>query len=76
VEGLIEPITLAVPLGESAKSVDQLLVARDRSEPKSSRAREMILDILEGEGDQESGALDARIARGADCPRGRFETCG
>jgi hypothetical protein len=63
---LAEPITLAVSLGESAKSVDELLTARDRSDSKSARARELILDILEGEGDQESDTLDARVAREVD----------
>ena len=62
VAGLTEPITLAVALGESAKSVDDLLAVRDRNESKSSHARELILDILEDEGDQVSDALDARVA--------------
>jgi hypothetical protein len=63
VAGLTEPITLATALGESAKSVDELLATRDRSGSKSARARELILDLLEGEGDQESDALDARVAQ-------------
>lgn len=63
VPGLAEPITLAVALGESAKSVDDLLSARDRGDSKSARARELILDILENEGEQESDTLDARVAR-------------
>jgi hypothetical protein len=63
VAGLKEPITLAVPLGESAKSVDALLAVRERGDSKSVHARELILDILENEGEQESDALDARVAR-------------
>jgi predicted transcriptional regulator len=61
VRGLAEPITLAVPLGESVKSVDDLLIRRP--DTKTGHARELILDILESEGEQESDALDARIAR-------------
>lgn len=62
VEGLTEPITLAVALGESAKSVEDLLETRRSGETKTDRARELILDILEDEGPQESDALDARVA--------------
>jgi hypothetical protein len=62
VPGLDEPITKAVALGESAKSVDDLISARTRGDSKSAAARELILDILEGDGAQESDALDARIA--------------
>ena len=61
VPGLTEPITVAVDLGESSKDVDDLLAAK-KEEPKSVRARELILDILE-DGEQESDALDARVAR-------------
>jgi hypothetical protein len=59
--GLEEPITCAVPIGESLKSVDDLLGA-PRSTSKSADARELILDILESDGAQESDALDARVA--------------
>jgi hypothetical protein len=61
VAGLTEPITLAVALGESAKSVDDLLATRG-AETKTDRARELLLDILDDEGEQESDTLDARIA--------------
>jgi hypothetical protein len=61
VDGLEEPVTLAVELGESAKSVDTLLSAKGR-DSKSSAARELILDILEDDGEQESDTLDARVA--------------
>jgi predicted transcriptional regulator len=61
---LNEPITLAVALGESGKSVDDLLAARDRGDSsKSAQAGELILEILEDEGDQESDALDTRVAQ-------------
>jgi hypothetical protein len=63
VEGLTEPITLAVPLGESSKSVEELLDTHTRTETKTDRARELILDILDREGAQESDGLDARVAR-------------
>jgi hypothetical protein len=62
VEGLTEPITLAVELGESAKSVDNLLATRG-GETKTDRARELILDVLDEEGAQESDTLDSRVAR-------------
>lgn len=61
VEGLTEPITLAVALGDSVKSVDELL-SLPAVDSKSAAARELILDVLENEGEQESDALDARIA--------------
>jgi hypothetical protein len=66
VPGLTEPITRAVELGESAKSVDDLLATRPGSEEtKTNRTQELILDLLDEEGEQESDALDARIAQQA-----------
>jgi hypothetical protein len=63
ITGLDEPITVAVDLGESTKSVDTLLTAQPTGEEsKSDQARDRILDLLEGEGDQDSDVLDARIA--------------
>jgi hypothetical protein len=62
VPGLAEPITLAVDLGHSSKSVDDLL-ATQATTTKTATARELILDILEAEGEQEADALDARVAR-------------
>lgn len=62
VDGLNEPITLAVELGESEKSVDQLLQTRKVPETKTEKARDLLLDILEEEGEQESDALDAHVA--------------
>ena len=64
VDGLDEPITRAALLGHSAKSVDDLLAnPTDREKPsRSNQAREHVLDILEQEGQQESDALDARVA--------------
>ena len=61
-------ITLTVPEGESSKNVEDLLGARVGSSApasKSAQASELILDILEDDGEQESDALDARVARGA-----------
>jgi hypothetical protein len=66
VAGLTEPITVATPLGESTKSVDQLIgVVRTTTIPasKTTEARELILQILETEGEQESDTLDARVAK-------------
>jgi AAA domain len=61
VEGLAEPITLAVSLGDSTKNVDELLsVSAER--PRTQVARDLILDILERDGEQESDGLDARVA--------------
>lgn len=62
VEDLAEPITLAVALGESRKSVEVLLENRSTPETRTDRARELLLDILDEEGTQESDALDARVA--------------
>lgn len=62
VEGLTEPITRAVELGESGKDVETLLGTQP-AVTKTDRARELILDILENDGEQESDALDARVAR-------------
>lgn len=64
VPGLREPITRAVDLGQSAKSVDALLAVRGRDDTtRTDHARELLLDILDSEGEQESDALDARVAR-------------
>jgi hypothetical protein len=66
VEGLAEPITLAVELGTSSKDVEDILVAAVNGaarETKTDRARELLLDILDDEGPQESDGLDARIAQ-------------
>lgn len=59
--GLTEPVTKAVELGQSTKDVEDLLQS-SRRVSKSGSARELILDILEGEGNQGSDALDARVA--------------
>jgi hypothetical protein len=47
--------------GESGKSVDELLAGKP-AETKSAQARELILDILEADGEQESDGFDARVA--------------
>jgi hypothetical protein len=60
--GLEEPVTCAVALGESLKSVDELL-AGPRRASKSADARSLLLDILEEKGEQESDALDAMVAK-------------
>lgn len=64
----VEPateITCLVPDGDSTKDVENLLSGRTLNAPPESRsgqARELILDILENEGEQESDGFDARIA--------------
>jgi predicted transcriptional regulator len=64
VEGLTEPVTRAVELGESNVSVEDIFSSGgERRDSASARARELILDILEQEGEKESDSLDARIAR-------------
>jgi hypothetical protein len=62
VDGLDGPITLAVDLGESTKSVDELLEIRKVPNTKTGKARDLLLDILDEEGEQESDALDAHLA--------------
>lgn len=59
--GLLEPVTRASIVGESTKDVEDLLQVIRRTS-KSQNAREVILDILDQEGRQESEAFDARIA--------------
>lgn len=66
VPGLAEPITVAAELGESDKDVDKLLETRAVPDSKTGKARELILDILEEEGEQESDTLDAHVARELD----------
>ena len=66
IEGALLPgfeneVTRASWEGESHKDLDALL-AGSRRPSKSENARELILDILEREGEQESDTLDARIA--------------
>ncbi|MEO5575050.1 MAG: AAA family ATPase [Gaiellaceae bacterium] len=64
----VEPardITCLTAEGESTKDVEQLLNGRSADaapESRSAQARELILDILENEGEQESDAFDARIS--------------
>jgi hypothetical protein len=64
VEGLAEPITVARELGESTKDVEDLLAIAPRSS-KSQNGRELILDILDAEGEQDGDTLDARVAKKA-----------
>jgi AAA domain len=57
VEGLTEPITLAVPLGESAKSVDDLLLGREAQRVPAEQLREIVLRELE-QGERTRQQLD------------------
>jgi hypothetical protein len=60
--GLENEVTRAVWIGDSTKDVETLLAASSKSPSKSDEAAELLLDILENEGEQESDALDARVA--------------
>lgn len=58
-------ITYLLSAGDSTKDVENLLTGRSPDaapESRSAQARELILDILEDEGEQESDGFDARIA--------------
>lgn len=57
-----DQIPYLADLGDSRKSVEELLAGKT-AETKTDLARDLILDILEAEGDQESDTLDARVAR-------------
>jgi hypothetical protein len=57
-----EEIPYLADLGESGKNVEELLGAKP-PESKTAQARELILDILEEDGEQESDTLDARVAK-------------
>jgi hypothetical protein len=61
--GLENEVTRAVWIGESTKDVETMLATAAKSPSRSTEARELLLDILEGDGEQESDALDARAAR-------------
>lgn len=56
-------VTRACWLGDSSKDVETMLSSRNKEPSKSAAARELILDILENDGEHESDALDARVAR-------------
>jgi hypothetical protein len=60
--GLEEPVTKAVDVGVSLKDADSLL-EKPRQDSRSAKARDLILDILEAEGEMDSDTLDARVAR-------------
>lgn len=63
-DGLQEEVTRASWIGDSSKDVETMLAAASTKEPSASAAAaDLILDILEREGEQESDTLDARIAR-------------
>jgi hypothetical protein len=60
--GLENEVTRAIWIGDSIKDVETMLGTRG-VETKTDRARELILDILDDDGPQESDTLDARVAR-------------
>ena len=62
-----EPVTKAELIGVSTKDVNDLLGAAQKPRSSASgHARELILDVLETEGEQESDTLDARVAGETD----------
>jgi hypothetical protein len=66
-DGLDEEVTRLTGLDGPGKSVERVLSAahtpaEGASSAKTTEARELILDILDAEGQQESDALDARVA--------------
>lgn len=69
IEGVLLPeleneVTRGTWIGESNKDIEEMFAkGSDKQPTKSASARELILDVLESEGDQESDALDARVAR-------------
>jgi hypothetical protein len=63
VEGLENEITKVTWKGESTEQVEALIGAKPTPPPnRMGEARELILDILDEEGEVESDALDARVA--------------
>jgi len=65
----LQDLTRAVELGASEKNVDTLLAAQPAAS-NSQNARDLLLDVLEAEGPQESDQLDARIAQTAGLAAG------
>ena len=63
VEGLTEPITKCIDLGESQKDVDELLMMKIKEPSKTDKAKALLLDILEERGEQNSDKLDAEVAK-------------
>lgn len=59
--GLEEPVTKAVELGVSKKSVERLLGSKQES--NSGKARALILELLDGATEMESDQLDAQVAQ-------------
>jgi hypothetical protein len=63
VPGLENEVTCGTWVGDSNKDIEEMFAkGGDKQPSKSATARELLLDILESEGDQESDTLDARVA--------------
>jgi putative DNA primase/helicase len=60
--GLDEPVTKAIEIGVSEKSVEQLL-GETSSRSNSAQARARVLELLEGVPQMESDQLDATVAQ-------------
>lgn len=60
-----EEVTKAVFTGGSTKDVNQLLEepVKQRQEPRSVQAKELLMDVLDADGETESQALTARVAQ-------------
>lgn len=63
IEGLTEPVTKAIELGQSEKNVDDLLAITIKEPSKTDKAKALLLDILEERGDQNSDQLDAEVGK-------------
>ena len=62
--GLENEVTRAIWIGDSTKDVETMLAhTNSKEQSKTGAARDLLLDILEDEGAQESDELDARVAR-------------
>ena len=61
--GLENEVTRATWIGDSTKDVETMLGSDSKRPAKSAVARELVLNILENEGEQESDTLDARVAK-------------
>lgn len=61
-DGLAEPVTYAIDLGQSDKNVDDLLAITVKEPSKTDKAKATLLDLLEERGDLNSDVLDAEVA--------------
>jgi DNA-binding transcriptional ArsR family regulator len=60
--GFKESVACLVPLGTSDVDVDELLIGSREPRSNSEEARELILDLLDADGETESDELDRQVA--------------